>query len=93
MKNQGMSWSLQGIRRMLWLRINIREGTLANSLRSCRSETIPITMPEKQIQKVIDHTIKHDYSNYFNVGVPAISGPHASRYLAEILKSLTRIAL
>jgi hypothetical protein len=93
MKNQGMSWSRQGIRRMLWLRISIREGTLADHLRSCSSETNHITMPKKQINKVIDRTIKYDYSNYFNMGMPAISGPHASRYWVEVLKSLTRIAI
>ena len=93
MKNQGMSWSRQGIRRMLWLRISIREGTLADHLRSCSGETNHITMPKKQINKVIDHAIKYDYSNYFNMGIPAISGPHASRHWVEVLKSLTRIAI
>lgn len=93
MKNQGMSWSRQGIRRMLWLRINIREDTLTECLNSNTGENIPITLPEKQIRRVIDHTINYDYANYFNAGVPAITGPHASRYWAQILKSLTRIAL
>ncbi len=93
MKNQGMSWSRQGIRRMLWLRISIREGTLADHLRSCSGKTDRITMPKKQINTVIDRTIKYDYSNYFNTGIPAISGPHASRYWVEVLKSLTRIAI
>lgn len=93
MKNQGMSWSRQGIRRMLWLRINIREGTLADHLRSCSDETTPVKMPEKQIRSVIDHTIKYDYTDYFNVEMPAIAGPHTSRPWVEILKSLTRIAI
>jgi hypothetical protein len=93
MKNQGMSWSRQGIRRMLWLRISIREGTLADHLRFFSGETDCITMPKKQINKVIDRTMKYDYSNYFNMGLPAISGPHASRYWVEVLKSLTRIAI
>jgi hypothetical protein len=93
MKNQGMSWSRQGIRRMLWLRISIREGTLASRLRSCISETTYSAMPEKQINRVIDRNIKYDYTNYFNVELPAIYGPHASRYWVEVLKSLTRIAV
>lgn len=93
MKNQGMSWSLQGIRRMLWLRVNIREGTLTNCLRFCPDRTTPVKMQDRQIRKVLDRTIKHDYANYFNVVLPAISGPHASRYWVEILKSLTRIAI
>jgi len=93
MKNQGMSWSLQGIRRMLWLRINIREGTLANCLRSYRCETASISPPKKQINRVISRTMKYNYASYFSAGLPAISGPHASRYWVEILKSLTRIAV
>lgn len=93
MKNQGMSWSRQGIRRMLWLRISIREGTLADHLHSCSNVSKHIAMPKKQINKVIDRTIKYDYSNYFDVKIPAISGPHASRYWVEVLKSLTRIAV
>ncbi len=93
MKNQGMSWSRQGIRRMLWLRISIREGTLADRLCTCAGETAPTKMPEKQIRRVLDHTIKHDYTNYFTAGMPVLSGPYASRHWVEILKSLTRIAI
>ncbi len=93
MKNQGMSWSRQGIRRMLWLRISIREGTLADRLCFRIAETTSIKMPEKQIRRVLDRTIKYDYTSYFNVGMPAISGPHAARPWVEILKSLTRIAI
>ena len=93
MKNQGMSWSRQGIRRMLWLRISIREGTLSDQLHSCSGEANRIAMPKKQVNKVIDRTKKYDYSNYFNVGMPAICGPHSSRHWVEVLKSLTRIAI
>ena len=93
MKNQGMSWSRQGIRRMLWLRISIREGTLSDLLRSYATETTPVRMPERQIRKVLDRIIKYDYTDYFSVKIPAISGPHASRHWVEVLKSLTRIAL
>lgn len=93
MKNRGMSWSLKGIQCMLWLRINISEGTLADCLHFCRSANTSIALPEKQIRKVIDRTLKYDYSNYFSAGIPAISGPHASRPWVEMLKSLSRIAL
>jgi hypothetical protein len=93
MKNQGMSWSPQGIRRMLWLRINIREGTLANCLRAGRSNTEQVKLPEKQVNRVIDRTMKFDYASYFTAGLPAISGPHASRPWVELLKSLSRIAV
>jgi len=93
MKNQGMSWSPQGIRRMLWLRINIREGTLIDCLRTGRSNTAQVKLPEKQVNRVIDRTMKYDYADYFSAGLPAISGPHASRPWVELLKSLSRIAV
>ena len=91
MKNQGMSWSPRGIRRMLWLRINIREGTLTDRLRTSRSNTMPVKLPEKQVNRVIDRTMKYDYAGYFSAGLPAISGPHASRPWVELLKSISRI--
>lgn len=93
MKNQGMSWSLHGIRRMLWLRINLRENTLTDCLRVRRHEIAPVPLPKKQINRVIDKTMKHDYTKYFGAGLPALSGPHASRYWVEMLKSLTEVAL
>jgi len=93
MKNQGMSWSPQGIRRMLWLRINIREGTLADRLRMNRSNIMPVKLPEKQVNRVVDRTMKFDYAGYFSAGLPAISGPRASRPWVERLKSLSRIAV
>ncbi|OGO17990.1 MAG: hypothetical protein A2Z02_03720, partial [Chloroflexi bacterium RBG_16_48_7] len=93
MKNQGMSWSRQGIRRMLWLRINMRAGTLPDCLHSFKNRNVPVKMPDKKIMQVIDRTVKNNYSHYFSAGIPAITGPHASRYWVEILKSLTRIAV
>lgn len=93
MKNKGMSWSPQGIRRMLWLRINIREGTLADRLRMNRSNIIPVKLPEKQVNRVVDRTMKFDYAGYFSAGLPAISGPHATRPWVELLKSISRIAV
>lgn len=94
MKNQGMSWSPQGIRRMVWLRINMREGTLTDCLHSCKIEPASsLPLPDKQIHRAIDRAIKNDYARYFSAGMPALSGPHASRHWVELLKSLTRITL
>jgi hypothetical protein len=93
MKNQGMSWSIKGIRRMVWLRINIRQGTLAECLRLRSSNSLPLTMPEKRVNRVIDRTLNDNYARYFNAELPALSGPHASRPWVEMLKSLTRIEL
>ena len=51
MKNQGMSWSLQGIRRMLRLRISLKEGKLQERLCSRRNDNSPVVVPEKQIKE------------------------------------------
>ena len=93
MKNRGMSWTYQGIRRMLWLRINKREGTLYKCLQSSLKETMLEVIPEKRINRVIDRNLKRDYTTYFAAGLPALSGPHASRPWVEMLKSLTGLAL
>ena len=92
MKNQGMSWTLQGIRRMLWLRITLREGALADRLLAHNSEMALPPIPVKRVNRVIDRTLKHDYVNYFTAGLPVLHGPHASRPWVEMLKSLTGLA-
>ena len=93
MKNQGMSWTRQGIRRMLWLRIKLREGKLADYLPAHKKEITTFHVASiKRINRVMERTLKHDYINYFSAGLPALSGPHASRPWAEMLKSLSGLA-
>jgi len=92
MKNKGMSWTYDGIRRMLWLRISIREDTLAKCLRSSRKETVASIVPEKWINRVIDRDLQRDYLSYFTAGLPAVYGPHSSRPWVDMLKSLTGLA-
>ena len=93
MKNQGMSWALQGIRRMLGLRISLCEDKLQERLCFPRNENAPVILPERQVRRVIDRTLKYDYSDYFRATMPALSGPHSSRPWVEMLKSLTKIAV
>lgn len=91
MKNQGMSWTLQGIRRMLWLRINSREGTLTNQIYAKSKESNVPEIPLKRINRVVDKAIKRNYLEYFNAGLPALYGPHASRPWVKLLKALTEV--
>ena len=88
MKNQVMSWSIQGIRRMLRLRIALYEDKLDEYLNVKNDEPEPYKLPEKSIHRVIDKNLKRDYTQYFNAGVPALTGPHSSRVLAIELKSI-----
>lgn len=91
MKNQGMSWTLQGVRRMLWLRINSREGTLTNQLYGKSKKSGIPGIPLKRINRVVDKAIKRKYFECFNAGLPALYGPHASRPWVKLLKSLTEV--
>ena len=89
MKNQGMSWSPKGIQSMLFVRFKILEKRLEECLhRGAPKTDIPVP-GKKQVNRVIDKVIKQNYFELFNAGLPALSGPHASRPWAKILKSLT----
>lgn len=88
MKNQEMSWSPKGIRSMLVIRFKVLEKTLEKSLyRNIPKPHIP-PLGKKRVTRVIDKVIKRNYFEWFNVGLPALTGPHASRPWIKILKSL-----
>ena len=93
MKNKGMSWTYEGIRSMLWLRIKIREGTLPKCLQSAHKETTTKAVTVKRINRIINRDLKRDYLAYFTAGLPALYGPHGSRPWVEMLKSLSGLAL
>ena len=93
MKNQGMSWTPKGIRRMLAVRLLWREDKLTNwlNIRNGIIEKHGIT--PKRINRVIDKTIKQNYSDWFNAELPALHGPHCSRPWVKLLKSLTEVGI
>jgi hypothetical protein len=88
MKNQGMSWSVKGIRSMLFVRFKVLEKKLEDCIYRDASEPhIPI-LGKKRITRIIDKVVKQNYFEWLNAGLPALSGPHASRPWVKILKSL-----
>jgi hypothetical protein len=91
MKNQGMSWSPKGIRSMLVIRFKVLEKTLEKSLHRNIPKTHIPPLGKKSVTRIIDKVIKGNYFEYFNVGLPALSGPHASRPWVKILKSLAEV--
>ena len=93
MKNQGMSWSLKGIRRMLWLRLTLYEGKLNEYLSNQITDIPPHKLPAKRVCQVINKRLKQDYSSYFGAGLPALIGPHASRPWVKMLKSITEVSM
>lgn len=88
MKNQGMSWSIKGARRMLCLRVLWYEGRIGESL-AYNPPPRPYRLPEKRVRNIIDKKINTDYGKYFSAGVPALMGPHSQRPWAKVLKSVT----
>lgn len=88
MKNQGMSWSLKGIRSMLFVRFKVLEKKLEECLHRSAPKTDIHFLRKKKVNRVIDKVIHQNYFDCFNAGLPALAGPHASRPWAKILKSL-----
>jgi hypothetical protein len=88
MKNQGMSWSPKGIRSMLFVRFKVLEKTLESSLHRNVPKTHIPAPGKKGVTRIINKVIKRNYFEWLNVGLPALSGPHASRPWVKILKSL-----
>jgi hypothetical protein len=89
MKNQGMSWSPKGIRSMIFVRFKVMEKKLEECLYRSAPNTDIQFLRKKKVNRVIDKVIHQNYFDWFNAGLPALAGPHASRPWAKILKSLT----
>ena len=93
MKNQGMSWTIQGIRRMLAVRLLLREGKLADWLYARNDKPRKYRITRKRVIRVVDKTIKQNYADWFSSTLPALYGPHSSRPWVKILKSLTEVSV
>jgi len=93
MKNQGMSWTLDGIRRMLAVRFLLREGKLNDWLCHRNDKVYKYGATTRRINHVIDKTMKDNYMDWFSAGLPALYGPHSSRPWVKILKSLSEAGI
>ncbi len=91
MKNQGMSWSLRGIRSLLCVRFMTLEGKLGQRLYESSQKTSIPAVHKKNVIHVIDKVIKQNYLEWFNAGLPALYGPHSSRPWVQQLKSLVEV--
>jgi hypothetical protein len=88
MKNQGMSWSLKGIRNLLCVRILTYEGRLADWLSSSQSPEPKINIPLKKIRRLVTNLSMHEPDDWLKAALPALRGPHAGRPWVSILRSL-----
>jgi hypothetical protein len=71
MKNQGMSWSLKGIQRLLCLRFLVLEGKLTAWLSSQEQDehNTWVTLPRQKIRHIVNRALRRDPSDWLNGGI------------------------
>jgi Uncharacterised protein family (UPF0236) len=88
MKNQGMSWSLQGIRRLLCVRFLVLEGKLGGWLAE-KKPSAPIRIPTKKMNRIVTNLSEQEPDTWLQAGLPALYGPHASHPWVSALRTIT----
>jgi hypothetical protein len=91
MKNQGMSWSLEGIRRLLCVRFLILEKKLTSWLEREKHSSMPprMTLPKKKTRRIVTKLSIQEPDEWIKAKMPALYGPHASHPWVKMLKSLS----
>ena len=89
MKNQGMSWSLNGIRRLLCIRFLVLEGKLDDWLTDKKSSASQISIPVKKLRRIVTNLSEQEPDAWLQAGLPALYGPKASRPWVKVLRNLT----
>jgi hypothetical protein len=86
MKNQGMSWTVKGIRRLLCVRFLVLEGRLKDCLtRECESDT-RIKIPRKNLRNIVNNFSYQEPDAWLQGRLPALYGPHSSKPWVKNLK-------
>jgi len=91
MKNQGMSWSLKGIQRLLCVRLLVLEGKLGDWLRNRETQGARVPVPRRKLRSIVNQTLQQDPSDCLRAELPALHGPHASRPWAEVLRAVAEV--
>lgn len=90
MKNQGMSWSVEGIRRMLCVRFLYLENKLEASLRKASIRPELNSLPGSKLRRLLkDVHIPH--LGVVKGALPALYGPHINRPWVQALKSFATL--
>jgi hypothetical protein len=89
MKNQGMSWTIRGIRCLLCVRFMVLEGRLVEWLRRDEDQEARIKIPPKKIRRLVTNLPIQEPDAWLKVTIPALYGPHASRPWVRALKKLS----
>jgi hypothetical protein len=89
MKNQGMSWSLKGIRRLLCVRFLVLEGKLTSWLADKKPYASQISISAKKIHRIVTRLSAQEPDAWLQAGLPALYGPYASRPWVKVLRTIT----
>ena len=88
MKKRGMSWTIRGAHRMSKVIQLSRNGELSEFCRSRRrSDRRETDLPPRKRREVVSKT---QVSDWVEMSVPALSGPHSSRPWAHSLRNLVQ---
>lgn len=92
MKNQGMSWKVQGIRRMLCVRFLYLEGKLKDTINRHDNQHHLPAVSARKARQVIDRAgAVEPHVGVLETAMPALYGPHVGRHWVQILRSFTQI--
>jgi hypothetical protein len=86
MKNQGMSWTMKGIRRLLCLRFLVLEGRLKDWLARENERDTKVSLPRKKLHRIVNRLSCQEPDAWLEGRIPALYGPHSSRPWVKNLK-------
>ncbi len=89
MKNQGMSWTVKGISRLLCVRLLVFEGKLTQWLANKQSPVPQVNIPRKKVHRLVNHLSMQEPDDWLKAGLPALRGPHSSHPWVKVLRSLS----
>jgi hypothetical protein len=77
MKNQGLSWSLQCVHRLLWVRFLVLEWKLGGWLIE-KKPSVPIRIPTKKMNRIVTNLSEKESDTWLQAGLPSLYDPNAS---------------
>lgn len=92
MKNQGMSWTVKGIRRLLCVRFLVLEGRLKHWLARENQRDSIVLIPPKKLLRIVNRLSNQEPNAWLEGRLPALYGPHASRPWVKSLKVRSEMA-
>lgn len=90
MKNQGMSWTVRGIRRLLCIRFLVLEGKLADYLQTRDAREVP-RLPRRGVRRLVNQALTQNPAAWLQANLPALRGPHSSRPWVQVLRTLSEV--